>query len=106
MNFLRRSARFCFALLLVLGTLLLAVIAYAAWREGGVGVLFEAESTEAAVSGGETDAELRDRLEKNGWTVVRGVETMRLGTRFVRLSRYRLAKYLPLSPLGVTPLGP
>ncbi len=106
MTLMRHAVLLCFGMLLVLCALPLIVVAYAAYCEGGVRILFEAETTEAATKWGETDAQLRDRLEKDGWTLVAGMESHRLGTRFVRLTRYRLARYLPLSSFGVTPACP
>ena len=99
----RRVALVCLALLITLLALLVGVVGYAAYCEGGVRVLFEAETTQVAAKWGETDAQLRRRVEKEGWTLVPGVESCHLGTRFVWLTRYRLAKYLPLGWLGLTP---
>ncbi len=106
MTRVRKAALLIFGLLLVLGTPLLLVVVYAAYCEGGVRILFEAETTEIALNPGETDAQLRARLEEDGWELVPGIESHRLGTRFVIVKRYRLAKYLPLRSFGIVPAWP
>ena len=88
---------------LLVPTCLLLYLCYAAYREGGFGLLLGVECRSEAVECGEDAEAIRDRLERDGWVVTAGIVKRITGIRYVNVSRHRIAKYLPIRLLGIRP---